>query len=128
MMTIEKLVPNARNKRDQRIEEKTAIAVNQLIDLTTAQAVEEANTPLNLTQVSSGNILVFNDAADAALNIPDGLEIGTSVIVLNIGTGAVSTTMLGSEILRGNPVLSDTDSFMSVTKITATLWQSSERV
>ena len=47
-MAISKLTANARNKRDQRIEEKTAIAVNKLIDAVASGETDTGNNTVYL--------------------------------------------------------------------------------
>lgn len=97
------------------------------------QAIKEVVTPYTLTQEDSGYFLVFNDAGSATLNIPDGLDLGTSVVTNNIGGGVVVATMTGSDVIRANgasgsaATLADAFSYMAVTKIASTTWQGSER-
>lgn len=91
------------------------------------QRLADITTPHSLLQTNSGVILKFNTAATGVVNIPDGLSIGTSVMVTNLGTGAVQFAMSGTDTLRGASLLADANGMMSATKITATIWQSSER-
>lgn len=91
------------------------------------QATKAVVSPYTITNGDSGYWLIFNDASDAVLNIPDGLRSGRSLLATNIGSGGVSATMIGSEVLRGADTLGNADGFLSLTKLTSTIWQSSER-
>jgi hypothetical protein len=80
-----------------------------------------------LADTDSGGFLVFNDGGAAVLTIPDGLSLGVSVLLANIGAGGVSIAMGGSDTLRGASSIGDADGQMSVQKISGTIWQCSER-
>ena len=107
--------------------EDIAGTVNGLVEVTTLSRFSTYTNGDTLSQGDSGNWIAFDDASEATLNIGDGLDIGTSVLLVNIGGGGV-TTSFNTETLRGSGTLSDVDGYMAITKITATAWQSSERV
>jgi len=88
--------------------------------------------PHEIANEDSGFILIFNSVGTALLNIPDGLDYtaangGVSVIALNIGGGSVRIENTGTDTTRGSKTLTDNEGYMAITKISATLWQSSER-
>ena len=89
--------------------------------------IKNVTSPYTLQSIDSGSTIVFDDASDVVLNIPDGLFAGTASIAVNIGGGGLSLNMTGSETIRGALVIGDFDGQMSVQKIAPTIWQSSER-
>lgn len=91
-----------------------------------SQTVTDVTSPHTVGQNNNGAILVFNDASDAVLNIPDGLNKGTAVIAVNVGAGSIAAAMTGTETARGSLTLADGDSYMSLVKITDSIYQSSE--
>lgn len=74
----------------------------------------------------SGKFVLFNDAGNAVLNIPDGLAVGSSVVVGNTGGGNIVLTPV-TDTIRGALTLGDVAGYLAVTKISTTVWQSSER-
>src|SRR3990172_5612904 len=88
--------------------------------------IKNVTTPYTLLDTDTNQFLVFNNVANIALTIPNGLTLGHHFAVTNIGGGNVVITM-GTDTLRGTNTLGNILGFMTVTKITATVWQSSER-
>lgn len=75
----------------------------------------------------SANFIVFNDAGTAILNFPDGIDIGVNFAYTNIGAGTVQVAITGTDTLRGAAILTDPDGYGAAVKLTATIWQLSER-
>lgn len=88
--------------------------------------IKDVTTPYTLLQADNGSFLVFN-SADATVIVPDGLSLATNVMALNTGAGNVTFTV-STDTIRGSAVLGEESGMMSMTKITASIWQSSERV
>jgi hypothetical protein len=80
-----------------------------------------------LDQDDSNKYLIFNEAGIATLRLPDNMYIGTALLATNIGAGSMQITFDGLDTVRGQLIVSDENSFISLVKITDTLWQSSER-
>ena len=91
------------------------------------QAIKLVVSPHTLTNGDSGYWLYFDSAADGNVIIPNGLHKGTSALVTNLGTGNITYSIDAGEVGRGATTLSDPDAFMSLTKLTSTIWQCSER-
>lgn len=80
-----------------------------------------------LDQDDSNKYLVFDYAGTGILRIPDNMYRGTALLVANVGVGSVTIVMDGLETIRGTLSLKDGDSFMTIVKITDSVWQCSER-
>lgn len=80
-----------------------------------------------IDQDDSNKYLVFDYNGNGILHIPDNMYRGTGFIVTNVGAGAVEIVMDGLEQFRGSTTLKDPNSFMTIIKVTDTLWQGSER-
>lgn len=80
-----------------------------------------------IDQDDSNKYLVFDYTGNGILHIPDNMYRGTGLIFANVGLGAVEVVMDGLETLRGSALLKDPNSFMTLIKITDTVWQASER-
>lgn len=85
------------------------------------------NNNFTLTDDESGKFIIFNEAGTATLDIPDGLIIGVNTAFTNIGAGGMVLNFTGSETFRGSLTLADDDGYGVASKITATIWQLSER-
>ena len=112
------------------IQQNTGVAlgyrINSLIDSVELVTNKEVTSPYTVTSKDSGIILIF-DEASGALNIPDGLADGSMITAVNIGAGSVVVSLV-TDTVRGDLTLQDIDGILSLTKLTATLWQSSERL
>lgn len=75
----------------------------------------------------SNDYLVFDVDGDVVIQLDDSLPKGFGLLAANVGTGSIQVKMLGLNKLRGWHTLTDPDSFISLIKLTAQLWQSSER-
>lgn len=126
-MTIQKVQPDLRIGSNIQHSVLLTNTVNSLIEGVEKQIGKDVVSPYTLVQEDSGSLLVFNEATDAIINIPDDLDRFTSFMSLNLGTGSV-TNVLGTDNIRGSLVLSNADSFISMTKVGNTIWQSSEVV
>lgn len=126
-MTIQKVQPDLRIGSNIQHSVLLTNAVNSLIEGVEKQIGKDVVSPYTLVQEDSGSLLVFNEATDAVINIPDDLDRFTSFMSLNLGTGSV-TNVLGTDNIRGSLVLGNADSFISMTKVGNTIWQSSEVV
>jgi hypothetical protein len=80
-----------------------------------------------IDQDDSNKYLIFDDAGNGILHIPDNMYRGTALIFTNIGVGAVEVVMDGLETVRGSLTIADVNGFMTLVKITDTIWQCSER-
>jgi hypothetical protein len=89
--------------------------------------ITNVTTPYTLQAIDSGSTIVFDDASDVILNIPDGLFLGTASIIVNIGGGSLSLAMTGADTIRGAVIIGDVNGQLSVQKLAPTIWQSSER-
>ena len=85
------------------------------------------NNNFTLTNDESGKFIIFDVAGTATLDIPDGLNIGLNTAFTNIGAGGMALNFTGSETFRGSLILADNDGYGVASKITATIWQLSER-
>jgi len=80
-----------------------------------------------IDQDDSNKYLVFNVAGNGILRIPDNMYRGTALIFTNIGVGGIEIVFDGLETARGTLLIQDVDGFMTLVKITETIWQCSER-
>lgn len=80
-----------------------------------------------LDQDDSNKYLIFNEETTAILRLPDNMYRGTALLATNVGTGGVQVVFDGLETVRGGLLLGDANSFISLVKITDSMWQSSER-
>lgn len=80
-----------------------------------------------LDQDDSNKYLVFEYEGNGIIHIPDNMYRGTGLIVANAGAGGIELVMDGLETMRGSLTIKDPDSFMTIIKITDSIWQSSER-
>jgi hypothetical protein len=94
---------------------------------TAIQPTKEVTSPYTLQGQDTGIFIIFNEVGSATLNIPDGLQVGTSVAATNIGGGDVLLVNTGTDTIRGATTLGDVSGYLAATKITNTVWQSSER-
>ena len=121
-------IENPLHLKDSDVKPTIALNNNDIMELASGiQQLAAVTSPHTMAQGNSGHIVKFNSSSTGVLNIPDGLTEGSSVIVLNLGTGAASFNMTGSETMRGAVLLGNASGMMSATKITSTIWQSSER-
>ena len=86
-----------------------------------------ATTPYLLGEGDSGSFIVFDDAADAVIDVPDSLTEGHSILTANKGGGLVSFNLTGTDTLRGVAAIADATSMMTLAKLAPTVYQSSER-
>jgi hypothetical protein len=89
--------------------------------------VKDVATNYVLNQDDSNKYLVFNDATTAILRVPDNMYRGTALLATNVGLGSVQVVFDGLETVRGDLLIRDENSFISLIKITDSMWQSSER-
>ena len=80
-----------------------------------------------LADDDSGYFVMIDEAGTAVINVPDGLKTGHTVAFTNIGAGAINFNLTGSETARGQPLIATADGYGIAIKITATIWQLSER-
>lgn len=89
--------------------------------------VSPVNSGYTILDSDSANFIVFNDAGTAILNFPDGIGTGVNFAYTNIGAGTVQVVLTGTDTLRGAAILTDPDGYGAAVKLTATIWQLSER-
>lgn len=96
-------------------------------DLFVVNEVVLEDNHYTIKQQDSNTYVVFNEENDVVIHIPDGLYKGTGVIFANVGNGSLQVVNDGTETYRGLKLLSDGDSFLTMIKITDSIWQGSER-
>lgn len=96
-------------------------------DLFVVNEVDLEDNHYTIKQKDSNTYVVFNEENDVVIHIPDGLYKGTGVIFANVGSGSLQVVEDGTETYRGLKLLSDGDSFLTMIKITDSIWQGSER-
>lgn len=96
-------------------------------DLFVVNEVVLEDNHYTIKQQDSNTYVVFNVENDVVIHIPDGLYKGTGVIFANVGNGSLQVVNDGTETYRGLKLLSDGDSFLTMIKITDSIWQGSER-
>lgn len=89
--------------------------------------ISSVNSGYTLQDSDSADFIVFNNAGNAILNIPDGIGTGVNFAYTNIGAGSVQVVLTGTDTLRGAAILTDPDGYGAAVKLTANIWQLSER-
>jgi hypothetical protein len=118
-------------RKDLGWEEFSRTSVQETIYLTDPDTLTHT-----LEADDTGKMIVFNTANSSVVEVPDGLPLGTSVVICNLGLndpaqGGVSISI--NEQIRGTTVMSSLSGIMSITKVVAgidaatSFWQSSER-
>lgn len=103
-----------------------ATAIDALIN-PLSLVTKDVASPYVASDEDTSTFLIFNDAGTADIQIPNNLSKGVNFAYTNIGAGSVQLVYTGTDTLRGAALIVDPDGYAAVTKIGATLWQTSER-